>query len=100
MTAVKEVDMVIVRGLSIRRGAPKGTGIFAQFLAAFGYMEVAGCLCKEYGENFMQELSHLFPGEIVLLKEYEYFRWENGRSVRVVPQKAPENGGQEDIPTN
>lgn len=55
---------------------------------------------EEYGENFMQELSHLFPGEIVLLKEYEYFRWENGRSVRVVPQKAPENGGQEDIPTN
>ena len=38
--------------------------------------------------------------EVEKPEEYEYFRWENGRSVRVVPQKAPENGGQEDIPTN
>ncbi len=50
---------------------------------------------EEYGENFMRELSQLFPHEIVLLKEYEYFRWENGQVVRVVPHEADESGGQD-----
>ena len=50
---------------------------------------------EEYGENFMRELSQLFPHEIVLLKEYEYFRWENGQAVRVVPNGADENGEQD-----
>ena len=50
---------------------------------------------EEYGENFMRELSQLFPHEIVLLKEYEYFRWENGQVVRVVPHEADESGEQD-----
>lgn len=47
---------------------------------------------EEYGENFMRELSQLFPQEIVLLKEYEYFRWENGQAVRDVPNGADKSG--------
>ena len=50
---------------------------------------------EEYGENFMRELSQFFPHEIVLLKEYEYFRWENGQDVHVVPREAAESGGQD-----
>ena len=50
---------------------------------------------EEYGENFMRELSQLFPHEIVLLKEYEYFRWVYGQVFRVVPHEADERGGQD-----
>lgn len=50
---------------------------------------------EEFGENFMRELNRLFPDAIVLLKTYEYFRWENGKTVRVVPQENDKYKGQE-----
>jgi len=69
VTAVKEVDMVIVRGLSVRRGAPKGAGIFAQFLAAFGYMKIAGCLCSS-GQSLFSKISFQVCLILIILRSY------------------------------
>ena len=50
-----------------------------------------GGVRRELYEGIVPALSHA----IVLLKEYEYFRWENGQVVRVVPHEADESGEQD-----